>query len=83
MAKKEKEPTCKVICRELGPEGWIAYVLKGEFGAKDINALHLRSLFNIDLEYFAVKKESLTKEQTPIILDLIAKCGETSVTLKI
>ena len=36
MAKKEKEPTCKVICRELGPEGWIAYVLKGEFGAKSV-----------------------------------------------
>jgi len=75
----------KVICREVNVETGeiVAYVLEGEYGPTDMQMLKLRQMFNPELKYYAVLKDALTKEQTPIILNLIKTCGECSVAVKI
>lgn len=78
--KKDKIKYFKVICRESIPEEVLSYVVDGKY--TDPTPFCLRSKFNPELEYYAIAEGALTKEQTPIILNLIKMCGECSLAVR-
>ena len=57
--------------------------MDGEYGPQDMFIFGLRTTYNPELAYYAVHKDSLTEEQTPLILSLVKNFGECSLAFRI
>ena len=79
------EQYLNIICREEMKDGSgvRTYILPDKYEVRQFQAFALRSRYNPELQYFAVKEEALTEEQTPIILKLLEIDGKCSVATKI